>query len=68
MKFPDTYAGLVDAGYEPPPDDGRISRCRSCNAEIMWWKTPRGKSIPLDIDTYVAHFQTCPDADKFRRK
>lgn len=25
-----------------------MSRCRSCQAEIIWAKTPRGKSIPLD--------------------
>jgi hypothetical protein len=54
---------------------------QTCKAEIIWGKTPEGKSIPLDPKppTYVlgedgvavrsaamvSHFATCPDARQF---
>lgn len=72
------------------------SRCRSCDASIVWMKTSTGKTIPVDTDTiderdlefvydqrakwndyrsplfnpknHTAHFATCPDADKHRRR
>lgn len=46
------------------------SRCRGarCRAEIEWWKTPRGKLIPLDPDTLQPHHSTCPDAKEFRNE
>jgi hypothetical protein len=30
-----------------------VSRCRSCNAEILWARTERGKKMPLDADAYT---------------
>ena len=27
-----------------------MSRCRSCDAEIIWTSTPTGKSMPLDAN------------------
>lgn len=58
-----------------------ISKCRSCGADIVWMKTKKGKNIPVDYDhtndpettvfdpdTMTTHFETCPDADKFRRR
>lgn len=27
-----------------------MSQCRSCNAEIVWARTERGKRMPLDAD------------------
>lgn len=27
-----------------------MSQCRSCDAEILWCKTLKGKSIPVDPD------------------
>ena len=58
----------------------KISKCRSCNADIVWMKTFRGKNVPVnpesivnqdaalfDSRTMIAHFSTCPDADKFRK-
>jgi hypothetical protein len=27
-----------------------VSRCRSCDAEIIWAVTPKGKRIPLDAE------------------
>lgn len=57
----------------------RITRCRSCNAKIIWFKTPAGKNMPVDADTvepddeelelsrHVSHFASCPDAAKHRK-
>ena len=77
-----------------------MSKCRSCNAEIVWIQTPKGKWIPCDAGLIaykeggnellvkddgstvrcttvfeekadgmarMAHWATCPGADKFRR-
>ena len=30
------------------PNIGRITTCRGCGAEIVWIKTPSGKSMPCD--------------------
>lgn len=57
----------------------RITRCRGCNAKIIWFKTEAGKNMPVDADTveaeddeldldrHVSHFATCKKADQFRR-
>lgn len=57
----------------------RISRCRSCRAEIIWFKTATGKNMPvdahtvrpeddeLDLDRHVSHFSTCPDDQRWRK-
>lgn len=58
-----------------------MSKCKACGADITWMKTEAGKNIPVDTDTVgdfgadvfdketmTAHWATCPDADKFRRK
>lgn len=63
MPFPTTEQGLAEAGYV---FEG-CGRCRSCDAEIAWYRTPKNRPIPLDEGTLVAHFTTCPDADKFRK-
>ncbi len=61
-----TLDDLTAAGYR---FEG-TSRCRSrrCDREIEWWRTPKGKAIPLDPDTKEPHFSTCPDAEEFRKK
>jgi hypothetical protein len=58
----------------------RITRCRSCNAKIIWFETPAGKRMPVDADTVEAddteldldrhqsHFASCPNADQHRRR
>lgn len=66
MPFPTTETGLREAGYEPPAGN-KPSHCTACNAEIEWWRTPKGKNIPLDAGTLVPHWSTCPKADQFRR-
>lgn len=57
----------------------RITRCRACNARIIFLTTSTGKNIPVDADTvepsdtaYVwarheAHFAKCPNAAQFRK-
>lgn len=59
----------------------RITRCRSCNAKIIWFKTAAGKNMPVDADTvepeddveeldlsrHVSHFSTCPNANQHRK-
>jgi hypothetical protein len=58
----------------------RITRCRSCHAKIIWFKTAAGKNMPVDADTvepgddeldldrHQSHFASCPDANKFRKR
>lgn len=29
-----------------------MAKCRSCQAEISWYKTPRGKNIPIDPEPH----------------
>ena len=55
-------------------------QCKSCGKEIVFLRTDRGNSIPVDKETvdavdeyfdkdrHVTHFSTCPDAKKFRKE
>lgn len=61
-----------------------MSKCKGCEAEIVWKTTQGGKAVPLDppkkgyiligggvaklTDYYTSHFVTCPKADDFRKK
>lgn len=57
----------------------RITRCRTCHAKIIWFKTQAGKNMPVDSDTvepddeeldvsrHTSHFATCKDAAQHRR-
>lgn len=58
----------------------RITRCRSCRAQIVWLKTAAGKNMPVDADTvkpeddefdtdegHISHFATCPERDTWRK-
>jgi hypothetical protein len=58
-----TDGDLREAGYL---FEGR-ARCRGCQAEIEWWRTPRGKAMPIDPGTMQPHWATCPKADDFRK-
>lgn len=54
------------------------SNCKSCGQQIVWFKTKKGKNIPvnaetvepgddeLDLPRHIAHFTTCPNADAHR--
>lgn len=61
--------------------ESNISRCKSCDAEIVWLKTKTGKNIPVDIETcdldtdelfnretMKCHFETCVNADQHRTR
>lgn len=57
----------------------RITRCKSCRARIIWFKTSAGKNMPVDADTvepddealdlerHVSHFASCPNSDQHRK-
>jgi hypothetical protein len=48
--------------WKPP------SRCRSCDAEIWWWKNPKtGSMSPVNADS-TSHFANCPNARDWRKK
>ena len=64
MEFPKTKQAFEAAGYKY----GGVGVCRSCKAEIVWYISPGGKYNPIDADTMLAHFSTCPDAARFRKK
>jgi len=55
---------LVPEGWTP---GDKSSRCRSCQALILWAVTPRGKRAPVDPDG-VSHFSSCPDAAAWRKQ
>jgi hypothetical protein len=49
--------------------------CRSCQAEITWIATMKGKKMPVDgavteeifdAENHVSHWDTCPDAATWR--
>jgi hypothetical protein len=44
----------------------KTSRCRSCDAMIVWCMTPRQKRAPVNPDG-TSHFASCPDADRWRK-
>lgn len=58
-----------------------MTNCK-CGAKIIWLKTKIGKSIPVNYHEdiakeenfnycnpkMIAHFTTCPHAEKFRKK
>jgi hypothetical protein len=60
-----------------------VSACRACGRKFLWCKTEHGKLIPFDevpepievspdgrietVSTEHVHWNTCTDADRFRR-
>ncbi len=75
MSF-DRYEGDED---QELAHERRITRCRTCHAKIIWFKTEAGKNMPVDADTveaeddeydpprHVSHFATCPQSAQHRR-
>jgi hypothetical protein len=57
------------------------TKCRACEALIVWFKTANGKRMPvnaettkptdaehqLDLKRHVSHFSSCPQAATFRK-
>ena len=56
-----TLAALVPGVPGPCVCSGflpvRVDRCRSCNAEIVWLKTPRAKAMPTDRASLGRNFE-----------
>jgi hypothetical protein len=58
----------------------RITRCSSCRARIIWFKTAAGKNMPVDADSvnpedqelelprHIVHWSTCPNANQHRKR
>jgi len=44
-----------------------VCRGPTCGATLQWWRTPKGKVIPLDPKTREPHWTLCPDHEDFRR-
>jgi len=54
-------------------------KCKSCGKAVVWLRTLRGKSMPVNADTvepgekefnykkHISHFADCPQANKWRR-
>lgn len=66
MPFPETVTELVAAGYKYESD----SHCTGCGAAIEWYRTPKGKMMPMDVDkdgNCEPHWGTCPKAKDFRK-
>jgi len=64
MPFPKTEGELEQAGYEY--EGTRKCSGRDCDQDIAWYRTPRGKRIPLDEGTLEVHWDNCPNAEDFR--
>jgi hypothetical protein len=57
-----------------------VVSCKGCGADNVWLKTMKGKNMPVDEETveddsevydkdvHTSHFDTCSNADQFRKK
>jgi hypothetical protein len=52
--------------YEVPPEANRVP-CRACGALMVFVKTEKGKTCPVNEDG-TSHFSTCPEASRFSKK
>lgn len=64
------------AGEYEIPEGAAVETCRSCGAAIVWGKTDKGASIPINTDQVrviegrryaKTHFATCPHGREWRR-
>ena len=66
MPFPKSLEELKAAGYV----FSNHAACKGCGATVEWFTTPKGKKMPMDVDTagnVVSHFSTCKNAEDFRK-
>ena len=58
------------------PASAKIEHCKSCDAQIVWTRTPTGRAVPLALSTVqtrdgkryaVSHFRDCPNAKEWGR-
>lgn len=58
-----------------------MSKCKGCNAEIVWIKTRNGKIMPCNAEKttivteqgetiigHIPHWATCPKSQNFKEK
>ena len=64
MSFPKTEDELAKAGYTY--EGTRECSGPTCHQQIAWYRTPKGKRIPLEEGTLEPHFANCPDVERFR--
>lgn len=67
MAFPKTLEELKQQGYTF--QEHKSCKGETCGALIEFWKTPRGKFMPFDVDdkgNVSPHWPNCPDAGSFR--
>lgn len=54
------------------PIENGVTRCRSCDAPIVWGLTRSGKRCPFDVvdgrRTETSHFTTCPQAKTWSKR
>jgi len=60
-----TDGDLRAAGYKY--ESTRRCYGKSCGAQIEIWRTPGGKTIPLEVGTMEPHHANCPDMEDFRK-
>jgi hypothetical protein len=64
MSFPATEEAALAAGYVL----GYTTTCLACGKPIRFFKTPKGKHIPMNAGPkFESHFATCPAASSFRK-
>jgi len=71
--FPETKTQANAQGYRFE----REGWCRGCEKRIWWYRTPKGKMMPVDPPAnwpepakdwpFVAHFTTCEKANDFKK-
>ena len=69
MAFPKTLNEMKAFNYR----FDNYGTCKGCGEDIEWYKTPSGKSIPMNpmergSSPATAHWSTCTEADSFRKK
>ena len=60
---------LTEGGYR----GGSPGKCRACDAQMEWWTTPKGASMPMHVvrvegcEMLICHFVDCEARAAFRR-
>jgi len=67
MAFPKTIDELRESGYEFV--EHKPCKGKTCKAVIEFWKTPKGKFMPFDVEDgqVTPHWANCPDQEAFRK-
>lgn len=69
MTTPKSRRELTEAGYRFSSN----ARCKGCEKNIEWWKTPDNKNAPMSVqriegcEVLISHFADCKKVEQFRR-